>query len=79
MNEQELRELIRKVIAERVSAPAQAATATSAHMPLAMLDLRAHPSHALFRVPAGSEIGGPCVIEPQVACTHCGYCQSLGH
>jgi hypothetical protein len=79
MNEQELRELIRKIIAERVSGPGQVALATSAHMPLAMLDVRAHASHALFRVPAGSEIGGPCVIEPQVACTHCGYCQSLGH
>ena len=79
MNEQELRELIRKVIAERVSADAQAPPAIAAHVPLAMLDLRAHASHALFRVPAGSEIGGSCVIEPQVACTHCGYCQSLGH
>jgi hypothetical protein len=79
MNEQELRELIRRIIAERVSGPAHAPSAASAHVPLAMLDLRAHASHAVFRVPAGSEIGGPCVIEPQVACTHCGYCQSLGH
>jgi hypothetical protein len=79
MNEQELRALIRQVIAERMGSPAQPPAATPAHVPLPMLDVRMHASHAMFRVPAGSEIGGPCVIEPQVACTHCGYCQSLGH
>jgi hypothetical protein len=22
---------------------------------------------------------GACLIEPTVRCTHCGFCQSLGH
>ena len=38
-----------------------------------------HASHTMFTVPAGAETGGPCVIEPTVACNHCGYCKSLGH
>ena len=38
-----------------------------------------HPSHARLRVQSGVETNGPCLIEPTVACIHCGYCQSLGH
>jgi hypothetical protein len=39
-----------------------------------------HPSHILLTVPPGSEVDeGMCVIEPQVRCTHCGFCQSYGH
>jgi hypothetical protein len=30
-------------------------------------------------VPDGSEADGPCIIEPAVMCTHCGYCKSYGH
>ena len=38
-----------------------------------------HPSHARFALPTGSDDTGACVIEVDVACTHCGYCQSYGH
>ena len=38
-----------------------------------------HASHGRFVLPAGAETDGPCLIEPAVACNHCGYCQSLGH
>ena len=34
---------------------------------------------ALFAVPVGADGDGPCVIEPAVACNHCGYCKSYGH
>lgn len=35
-----------------------------------------HPSHHRYAL---AETDGPCVIEPAVPCTHCGYCQSHGH
>lgn len=41
-----------------------------------LLDLASHPSHYKYALPASD---GPCLIEPAVACNHCGYCQSHGH
>ena len=39
-----------------------------------------HPSHILLNVLPGSDLDdGMCVIEPQVRCNHCGFCQSFGH
>ena len=35
-----------------------------------------HPSQYRYQLP---ESDGPCIIEPTVACNHCGYCQSHGH
>jgi hypothetical protein len=70
----ELRAIVRDVLARRAAGaegPGMAASPAPAG--------RAHPSHALFRLPAGAEAGGQCVIEPAVLCTHCGYCKSYGH
>ena len=79
MTDQELRELVRRVVAERLGGGAQPCGGPAVPQPVPLLDVRTHASHGLLRVPAGSESGGPCVIEPHVACTHCGYCKSLGH
>ena len=38
-----------------------------------------HPSHVLIALPAGADDDGLCIIEPAVACNHCGYCKSVGH
>jgi hypothetical protein len=78
MTEQELRQLVRRVIADRLGGEAPT-TAARHPSPAPVLDVRTHASHATFRVASGSEIGGPCVIEPQVLCDHCGYCKSMGH
>lgn len=40
---------------------------------------RGHASHAMFVLPAGADTDGPCIIEPSVACNHCGFCKSYGH
>lgn len=72
MNEQELRAIVRRIVAEHMGHGA-------AHPPAQVVDVHAHASHALLRVSAGAESGGPCVIEPHVPCDHCGYCKSLGH
>lgn len=38
-----------------------------------------HASHARLVLIDGGDPDGRCLIEPSVACNHCGYCQSLGH
>jgi hypothetical protein len=73
MTEQELRALVRDAIATH--AAAHAVEAPLVHAPRARL----HPSHALMTLPAGADGDGLCIIEPAVACNHCGYCKSLGH
>lgn len=68
MTEQELRELVRSVIAQRDIRLAPASTA--------LPSVRQHASHALFVIPPQ---GDTCIIEPAVTCNHCGYCKSYGH
>ena len=74
MTEQELRALVREAIAKHARAPI-------AHPETAQItSLRQHPSHTLIALPAGADSDdGVCIIEPAVACNHCGYCKSLGH
>jgi hypothetical protein len=41
------------------------------------LSFAPHSSH--YRYAALPSSGGPCLIEPNVRCNHCGYCESHGH
>lgn len=75
MTEAELRAHVRAVLAERLGRAEQRSHASV----VALSDARLHASHGLLRVLPGADAGGSCVIEPHVDCTHCGYCQSLGH
>jgi hypothetical protein len=70
MTEQELRALVRSVIAQH------AGTAPPDPSTLPLPSVRQHASHALFVIPAQ---GDACIIEPGVTCNHCGYCKSYGH
>jgi hypothetical protein len=73
LSEQELRALVRSVVDRQAgSAPAAAPRAQPEARP-------AHPSHGLLALVGGGDAEGRCLIEPAVPCTHCGYCQSLGH
>jgi len=73
MTEQELRTLVRDVIARHgVGQVVEPSTTHAA-------PVRMHTSHTTFSLPAGADGDGVCLIEPAVACTHCGYCKSLGH
>jgi hypothetical protein len=68
MTEQEVRQLVRAAIARRrgpAAAPAAAEPRQTA----------VHVSHQRFLLPSGD---GPCLVEPAVQCTHCGFCQSHG-
>jgi hypothetical protein len=70
MDDQELRALVRDVVAERLALQARAR---------AGLVPNHHASHARLTMVAPTEPGAPCVIEPAVRCNQCGYCLSLGH
>jgi hypothetical protein len=75
MTEQELRALVREAIARAgVGAAGRAAAPPVAGAPPAA----SHSSHALFTLAPGDP-EGRCMIEPGVACNHCGYCKSYGH
>jgi hypothetical protein len=74
MTEQELRTLVRDVIARSGIGDARASSAPGS-VPLVVTS---HSSHALFNLAPGDP-DGRCVIEPAVQCNHCGYCKSYGH
>jgi hypothetical protein len=73
MNEEALRALVRETIA-RLNGADEPPPAPFA--PVHPLPLARHASHDRYSLP---ESDGPCLIEPSVQCTHCGYCQSHGH
>lgn len=75
MTEQELRALVRDAIARH----AGASSTGSGVLVQPGVVFRLHPSHGMFPVPAGADADGPCIIEPAVMCSHCGYCKSYGH
>jgi hypothetical protein len=72
MNEEALRALIRDTVARQLAG----SPARSGQAPVSPVSFVAHASHYRYTLP---ESGGPCLIEPGVPCTHCGYCQSHGH
>ena len=74
MNEQELRTLVREVIASRGGM-----SAGESVPPPATAAVRLHASHGMFTLNAGADTDDRCLIEPAVMCNHCGYCKSYGH
>lgn len=83
MTEQELRALVRSVVAARlgdrarVGASAVSGPRLDASGPPSASSLTVHLSHGRFTLAADPD--GHCFIEPGVACNHCGFCQSYGH
>jgi hypothetical protein len=74
MNEEALRTLVRETLARlesREAAPDQRPVSAQP------VHFAGHSSHHRYTMLPSS--GGPCFIEPGVACNHCGYCQSHGH
>ena len=77
MNEDALRALVRETLARLDSGAGNSrGAATPPPDPSTLLELTSHPSHYQYALPPSD---GPCLIEPGVACNHCGYCQSHGH
>jgi hypothetical protein len=73
MNEETLRAMIRQAIVRQQGGDPQGPAYAPITAPLPVLS---HASHFRYALP---DSGGPCLIEPAVACNHCGYCQSHGH
>lgn len=71
MNEEMLRAMIRDSVARHLGAVQEPDCRAPQPLPFS-----AHASHFRYTLPAS---GGPCLIEPVVSCSHCGYCESHGH
>ncbi len=69
ISEEELREMVRSAVARHARA----------EQPSSPLWPVAHASHRVFPLIGGGDDEGHCLIEPEVGCNHCRYCQSLGH
>lgn len=76
MTEQELRALVQDVVAERLRRPP---SYVGQGFGPAGSDCRTHASHGMLSMAPAVEPGQPCVIEPHVGCSQCGFCKSLGH
>ncbi len=68
MNEEMVRQIVRDAVARRL-----ARSEETVEVPAVLVQHASHYRYAL------QPSGGPCVIEPDVQCTHCGYCESHGH
>jgi hypothetical protein len=68
MNEDVLREMVKEAVVRRLGRSDETVALTA--LPIQ------HASHYRYALPPS---GGPCLIEPGVACNHCGYCESHGH
>ena len=69
MTDEEIRTIVRQVLAARVVA--QTPARASAGIP--------HASFVRLQMVVPTEPGSPCIIEPAVTCNNCGYCLSHGH
>ena len=74
MHEDAIRVLVREALARHL-----APTPSGASCDPRALTVKSHPSHGKFVFLAPVDPDAPCVVEPQVRCHHCGFCQSYGH
>jgi hypothetical protein len=83
MTDAELRAIVRDAVARHLgraeirTPAAPAGPAASAHHPRPAAPWQHHASHHLYVSLVNTDEA--CVIEPSVACDHCGYCKSHGH
>jgi hypothetical protein len=70
MDEATLRQIVREAVARHLPPPGAVHAAGQG-------EPHRHPSHHRFDLVATPD--GACIVEPAVRCTHCGFCQSMGH
>ena len=75
MTKEELRTLVRAIVADRLRQEAASDAPEAVSRPDSSVST--HASHAIYV--SVLNVGDACVIEPDVACNHCGYCKSHGH
>ncbi len=76
MTKDELRGLVRQIVAERLRERAEPQPRFADHV-RAGTPVTEDASHALYV--SIVNVGDACLIEPAVPCNHCGYCKSHGH
>lgn len=74
ISEDELRAMIRDAIARHTERAPRMEEPDPA-----VAFARAHASHIRLKLARGTDGDGACLIEPEVRCAHCGFCQSFGH
>ena len=80
MTDEELRTLVRDAIARHLGGGSGAEAQHARPDPASPIPpWRSHASFAKFLNLPGDGDAGPCLIEPTVACNHCGFCKSYGH
>ena len=88
MTDQELRAMVRDAIARASARPSTGSgravsdsltLSSSKGEPDPERDFRANVAFAVLPLTRGGDGDGPCLIEPGVRCTHCGFCVSFGH
>jgi hypothetical protein len=79
MTDDELRSLVRAAVARHLGGVQTAPDASlpGTAPPAPPRPWGDHPSHHLYLTLINASEA--CVIEPSVACTHCGFCKSHGH
>ena len=75
MTEEQVRALVREALARHLGGGPSSPLFAPGVLPV----LREHIAHGRFVFLAPTEPDAPCVVEPQVKCHHCGFCQSYGH
>ena len=75
MTSDELRALVRQIVADKQRERMGAAEGAPVAPPVATYS--DHSSHAVYVTVVNP--GDACVIEPAVPCTHCNYCKSHGY
>ncbi len=76
MNEELIRSIVRETVARQLGTGTSATAPPDPDVLLHQVSYFGHSSHYRYTLPPSA---GPCVIEPGVSCTHCGYCESHGH
>ncbi|WP_291985658.1 hypothetical protein [Luteitalea sp.] len=77
MHDDDLRALIRDAIARHLSSDGRDGSGPASRS--LGEGYKSHLSHGRFVFLAPTDPDAPCVVEPQVRCHHCGFCQSYGH
>lgn len=77
MTEQELRALVRDAVARRLGQGPSPVPRAEPRMDARPVTRELGPSHGIYLNLVN--VGGECVIEPNVTCNHCNYCKSHGH
>jgi hypothetical protein len=79
MTDDELRRLVRDAVARHLgrSTPPVPVLREPGSGAVADAPWQSHPSHHQYLAVVNTT--SACVIEPSVACDHCGYCKSHGH